>query len=76
MARISVWIISASLIRPSIARCVRWEKRAGIGVAHDGDDAHGSILDEGDGERIIAREDDEVLGGARTAVTLVPPAWG
>lgn len=29
-------------------------EEAGIGVAHDGDDTHGSILDEGHGERIIA----------------------
>ena len=36
-------------------------EEAGIGIAHDGDHSLSPVLDEGDGEGIIAREDDEVL---------------
>ena len=44
----------------SQVRQVREE--TGIGIPYYGDHAHSSILDEGHGERIITREDDEVLG--------------
>ena len=44
----------------SQVRQVREE--TGIGIPYYGDHAYSTILDEGHGERIIAREDDEVLG--------------
>ena len=37
-------------------------EETGIGITYYGDHAHSTILDEGHGERIITRKDDEVLG--------------